>query len=279
MGFFDKLLGRSPAPKRPEAPVEPVKPVKPVPARISKPVVVSRLAELQADFPFPLRAMRGEVVEAEVLRLRGLSATAEGKSGDGLVVILGGADDTPLLLANMRALGSQGLEEDLELAEKLDVLAWLAGRKEESAEYFEDEEQAVVYEKNTAPMTRLTVGHDYTKKPLPEVSVATVPVPLADPCELPVYLRFGGWNACPMPHVHMALALYWRERYGAEIVTVSGAIIEYVVARPPATDEQAAELALQQFLYCEDIVRQGVDSVATLARVLRHSTRWYFWWD
>lgn len=254
-----------------------VEPVKPVPAGISKPAVVSRLAELQADFPFPLRAMRGEVLEAEVLRLRGLSATAEGKSGDGLAVIIGNADDTPLLLANMRALGSQGLDEDLELAENLDVLAWLAGRKEESAGYFDVEEQAVVYENNTAPATRLMAGHDFTNKPRPEVFVAMVPVPSEEPCELPVYLRFGGWNECPPPHVHMAL--YWRERYGAEIVTVSGAVIEYVVARPPATDEQAAELALQQFLYCEDIVLQGVDSVATLARVLRHSTRWYFWWD
>lgn len=273
MGFFDKLLGRSSAPKPPETPPEPV------PAKAAKPMAVSRLAELQADSPFPLCVMRGYEVEAKVLRLRGLSATAEGKSGDGLAVILGNADDTSLLLENREAFNSQNLEAELELAEKLDVQAWLAARKEESAENFEDEAQATVYENSTAPMMQLTAGHDYDKKPHPEVFVATVPVPSEDPCELPVYLRFGGWNSCPMPHVHMALALYWRERYGAEIVTVSGAIVEYVVARPPATDEQAAELALEQFLYCEDIVLQGVDSVATLARVLRHSTRWYFWWD
>lgn len=225
--------------------------------------------------------MRGEVVEAEVLRLRRLSsAGAEaGADGGGLAVILGDAEGASVLLQNMQAFNSQNLEAELELAEKLDVQAWLAGQKEEAAEYFEDAEQAVVYENSTAPMIRLTVGHDFSNKPHPEVFVATVPVPSEDPCELPVYLRFGGWNACPMPHVHMALALHWRDRYGAEIVTVSGAIIEYVVARPPATDEQAAELALQQFLYCEDIVLQGVGSVATLARVLRHSTRWYFWWD
>lgn len=273
MGFFDKLLGRSSAPKPPEAPPEPV------PAGISEPEFGSRLEELQAESPFPLCIMRGDEVEAEVLRLRGLSATAEGKSGDGLAVIIGNADDTPLLVANMKAFSSQNLDEELELAEKLDVPAWLALRKEEDSEFLNDEDQAEIHAEGTAPMNRLTVGHDFSNKPHPEVFVATVPVPSEDPHELPVYLRFGGWNACPMPHVHMALALYWRERYGAEIVTVSGAVIEYVVARPPATDEHAAELALQQFLYCEDIVLQGLDSVATLARVLRHSTRWYFWWD
>jgi hypothetical protein len=77
----------------------------------------------------------------------------------------------------------------------------------------------------------------------------------------------------------MAVARYWRDRFGAEIAAVSSDVVEFTVSRPPSDDAQALELAWQQYLYCADIVDQGVGSVATLAQSLRHSTRWYFWWD
>ena len=51
------------------------------------------------------------------------------------------------------------------------------------------------------------------------------------------------------------------------------------VARPPQTKEEALELARQQYLFCNDIVDQGVGDVESLAKTLLYSPVWYFWWD
>jgi hypothetical protein len=39
------------------------------------------------------------------------------------------------------------------------------------------------------------------------------------------------------------------------------------------------QLAMEQYLYCADIVDQGVESVANLATLLLKQKVWYFWWD
>ncbi len=41
---------------------------------------------------------------------------------------------------------------------------------------------------------------------------------------------------------------------------------------------EALKLAREQYLYCGDIVSQGVGSIAGLAAILEVSTHWYFWW-
>ncbi|MEN3327087.1 MAG: hypothetical protein V7638_1894 [Acidobacteriota bacterium] len=51
------------------------------------------------------------------------------------------------------------------------------------------------------------------------------------------------------------------------------------VARPASTRDEALALAKQQFIYCSDIVHQGVGSVEALAATLFGATVWYFWWD
>jgi hypothetical protein len=38
-------------------------------------------------------------------------------------------------------------------------------------------------------------------------------------------------------------------------------------------------LAREQYLYCSDIVWQGVGSVSNLSKTLLNSNYWYFWWD
>jgi len=51
-----------------------------------------------------------------------------------------------------------------------------------------------------------------------------------------------------------------------------------VQSRPP-TREAALELAREQYVYCSDIVDQGVQTLSALAAVLMQSAWWYFWWD
>jgi hypothetical protein len=126
-------------------------------------------------------------------------------------------------------------------------------------------------------MTSLQVGLDYNGKPRKEVFIAKLPT--MDHWTIPLHLHFGGWNACPYPEEHAALARYWEEGYGARIAVVTSNTVEFTVERPPLDPEHCARLAQEQYIYCADIVNQGVGSVPTLAGALRGSSRWFFWWD
>lgn len=97
--------------------------------------------------------------------------------------------------------------------------------------------------------------------------------------QIPAYFRYGGWNECPDPEAQCAIWKYWEEKYGAKIVGVSHDVIEAWVENPPQTKEDAMQLAMEQYLYCSDIVDQGVESVENLATTLFKQNVWFFWWD
>jgi hypothetical protein len=102
---------------------------------------------------------------------------------------------------------------------------------------------------------------------------------IEEPWQLPAELKFGGWNDCPEPEVHCAFHREWRGRFSAEIIGVSGDVVECAVANPPRNRPSALELAWEQYWYCPDIVDQGCETVAALAAKLLNSPYWYFWWD
>lgn len=116
-----------------------------------------------------------------------------------------------------------------------------------------------------------------TGKPLAAVLVAQISV--SEPWEIPAKFKYGDWNECPKPEVHCALWRYWYKKFGAEIVGISHDVIEAKVSNPPKTKDEAMELAWAQYLYCNDIVDQGVETVANLAAILMGHENWYFWWD
>ncbi len=116
-----------------------------------------------------------------------------------------------------------------------------------------------------------------SRKPLPEVLIASIPA--RPPWLAPIYLRFGGWNACPDPVDHAILFKYWAEKYGTTIIAITSDTIECHVARPPTTKEAALALAREQYAYCSDIVDQGTETIPNLAQGLLNSNHWYFWWD
>jgi hypothetical protein len=116
-----------------------------------------------------------------------------------------------------------------------------------------------------------------TRDPAPRVHVALVPTPRH--WEVPAYLRFGGFNACPSPDEHVAIWRRWHETYGAELVGISHDVVEALVSRPPTDREGAMQLAQEQYAYCDDIVSQGCGSISELAARLLDRPTWYFWWD
>ena len=115
------------------------------------------------------------------------------------------------------------------------------------------------------------------EEPLPEVAIALLPI--EEGWQATAILPWGNYNENPGPALHTAVLRDWSRRYGAELVSMTGDVIEMAVSRPPTTDQEALALAREQFMYAPDIVQQGVGDVETLAAALKDSRSWYFWWD
>jgi hypothetical protein len=96
---------------------------------------------------------------------------------------------------------------------------------------------------------------------------------------IPAILRWGGWNGCPAAEYHVAAMRNWRNRYGAELIGMSFDTINLRVAARPKTRDEAIALARDQYIYCADIIDQGVGTYSALAAALMESDWWYFWWD
>ena len=105
-------------------------------------------------------------------------------------------------------------------------------------------------------------------------------IPVKNPWEIFAYLPFGNWNECPDTPDLMAVAKYWFEQHGAIPAAISHDELEFLLPAP-VSQEQAMEVAAEQYGFCPDIVDQEQDdpTVGNLADVLRQSTVWYFWWD
>lgn len=104
-------------------------------------------------------------------------------------------------------------------------------------------------------------------------------LPTRDWTEAPAYLNAGGWNACPPPEFHVAAFRSWRDRYGAELVSMAGDVVEIRTTRAPATRDDALNLAREMYRYCPDVIDQGFPGLAPLAAQLMAGGWWFFWWD
>lgn len=103
-------------------------------------------------------------------------------------------------------------------------------------------------------------------------------IPVKNPWEVFAYLPFGGWNECPDTLDLMAVSKYWYEMYQAAPAAVTSDILEFIVPEPVEADK-ALDLAKEQYVFCTDIVDQGVETVGNLASMLSHMKTWFFWWD
>ncbi len=103
-------------------------------------------------------------------------------------------------------------------------------------------------------------------------------IPVKNPWEVFAYVPFGGWNECPGTEDLMSVAKYWFEKYGAVPAVIAYDTLEFEL--PQSVDsEQAMHLAKEQYLFCRDIVDQGVETIGRLADILRQYCKWFFWWD
>jgi hypothetical protein len=182
------------------------------------------------------------------------------------------------------------VEPILRCASKIDVKSWFAERVAEKQrdceewQGFPEPDVRGLWPDHIAPMHNLyTLDERYSEngkqlvRPHREILIALLPS--SEPAEAPAFLNFGGWNDCPGPEVHVALARRWADQYGARLVVCSNDTLEFRVKRPVASREEALRLAEEQYTYCEDIVVQGIETIEGLAAALLGASKWFFWWD
>jgi len=109
--------------------------------------------------------------------------------------------------------------------------------------------------------------------------VFIVVLPITDPTEAPAYLKYGGWNACPAPEVHVAALRRWRDAFGFEPISMGPDVLEGRVKRRPADRDAAIALAREHAVYCPDVIDQGAETLSNLGAILTAGDWWFFWWD
>ena len=197
--------------------------------------------------------------------------------GGGTPIILGNEESFEQVVECMELNDESTTDELIEVARQIDVLQWLASREAADPEYYEME-PAAWPEEEVSPNTALSAHCDVLSGE-PHSQVMLTILPTTESWTAPCFLKIGNWNEVPRAEEHAALFKYWSEQFGATVACIANDVIEMTVARPASTCDEALALARQQFIYCPDIVHQGVGSVEALAATLIGSTVWYFWWD
>ncbi|MCL2531126.1 MAG: DUF4253 domain-containing protein [Oscillospiraceae bacterium] len=106
--------------------------------------------------------------------------------------------------------------------------------------------------------------------------------PTQNPWELPLFVPMGGSGLCPAPVEQAAVLQFWQQHVQAVPVVAGYDIWELLVAQPPMQVFEAERLALQQFAFAPDLVRQAhrddADTIRALASHLQGAKAWYFYW-
>lgn len=165
-------------------------------------------------------------------------------------------------------------------AERLDIDGWLAERRTQNetdeAEFGDPNPRRGKWPSGDRAINKLSVPNETLAAWTPKAQVIIGLLPTSDATATAAYLRFGGWNDCPPPPVHVAIARKWRGSHGAVQICNTYDTIEFKVARPITDRKEALDMAMAHYCYCSDRVP---DDLETSAAALLGSTVWQFWWD
>lgn len=136
---------------------------------------------------------------------------------------------------------------------------------------------AVDWPDDSVPNNSISVQYDLDRNFEAKLVIGLAPT--RNCWEVPAYIPFGGFNACPFPEVHVAMLRHWQQTYAAELVTMTHDTIEVEVGRRPQTREEAMRLANDQMTYAEFDQSLYWSKTENLAASLLISPVWQFWWD
>lgn len=223
------------------------------------------------DFAYPLVAVSGASAVKEWRRLN-----AEWRTEGASAVLLGDRAEVEQLTKN-QTLNEATPAMILENAAKISAATFFEQRLQECTE---DGSLPDAADWPPEPVSGHELcAHTHISNQEPKTTVYLAKIPTAKSWEIPAFLGYGGWNDCPAAEQQVAVLKVWSEKYGIEIYSVLGDIMECVAARSPENMDEALTLAREQFLFCTDIVNQGTETIELLAASLKASPNWYFWWD
>ena len=195
------------------------------------------------------------------------------------LVVCGKSDEAERLIEALE-FNNDSSEQMIQGSLEINALEWFSERKNELQEDWDmdlSENEGEWLGEPDVKQGFFLATDILSSKPLSDLFALKINV--KESWMIPAALKYGGWNDCPSPEIHCAVWKFWQEKYGAEIIGVSGDVIEAYVRNPPKTKEDAMELARQQYLYCTDIVHQGVETISNLAAAILNHNLWFFWWD
>jgi hypothetical protein len=220
------------------------------------------------NYPFELHRVPGTEAIGKLQELRAQRR--------GVPLILGDEATFERIAENMELNSNTSTEQFLESAKRIDPIKWLNDREAEDFDYYAID--AGPWPEGDSSNNSLSAHRDVlTRKPHAEVLLTVLPA--EESWMAPCYLRIGNWNSVPTADAHAALFKYWHEHCGATVACIADDVIEFTVDKPPRTKDEALVLAKQHYIYCADIVHQGVGTVEGLAAALLNASVWYFWWD
>jgi len=194
-------------------------------------------------------------------------------------VVCGSLEDKDYIEESIES-SLQPVDEIIENSQKIDIQAWFDSRRKELEEDLVADlnESLGTWPGESDSKQGFSLANDMLTGQL-HTGLVGVSIDADMSWKIPAHFKYGSWNDCPAPELHCAIWRYWQEKYGAQIVGVSNDVIEAYITNPPQTKEAAMELAWEQYLYCTDIVDQGVETVSKLgASIINHNV-WFFWWD
>lgn len=145
---------------------------------------------------------------------------------------------------------------------------------EDRKKYYEDEdklEQLVA--DNIYKKTNDIIIEDYAKN----IYIALVPT--LKPEEIFAYIPFGGFNECSEGIIHAAITHYWYSKYKAIPICISYDSLQFMLRDSVLDSEELEQIAIEQYLYCGDLIWQGLETMSNLKSYICGSNFWYFWWE
>ena len=108
-----------------------------------------------------------------------------------------------------------------------------------------------------------------------QVTIALVPTP--NTLETPAYMKFGWFNECPHPRVHVELLQHWDQKYGLDVIGINSDSMVVHVKNPPTDRDEALALAKDLFTYTNGDGIPG-NSRLGFASTLLDGHIWSLWW-
>jgi hypothetical protein len=255
---------------------------RPQPAQASSPD--TRWLQALTDFGYPYRIVAGEQAVAA------FDAEAEIGARDGFspVIIAPGYWNSSHISPDTRAARAvKMLREPCDAAAGRDFLEQLLVQLYDDLEFDPACIDPAVFD-NLQPVAPPPVDsglaalqrHNQETRSMELVPrVAIMRIPTTDSTTIPAYLDWGGWNSVPSSIEIVAIARHWNETYGARLIAVGSDVLEFKVARKPASHAEACALLQEQYCFAPDNWENDRDCLEEAAARLQVADSWFFWWD